>query len=58
MKGWSCVQGQGDSFMSEKEGGGEVMLFLHGTPLVMTSMCVSGYEERRSERQESRGETD
>lgn len=44
MKGWSCVQGQGGSFMSE-EGGwwwGGVMLFLHGTPLVMTSMCVSG----------------
>ncbi len=42
MKGWSCVQGQGDSFMSEEEGGGGAMLFLHGTPLVMTSMCVSG----------------
>lgn len=22
IKGWSCVQGQGDSFMSEEEGGG------------------------------------
>lgn len=42
IKGPSCVQGQDDSLMSGEESGGGVMLFLHGTPLVMTSMCVSG----------------
>lgn len=44
MKEWACAQGQGDSFMSEGEGGGVggAMLFLHGTPLVVSSMCVSG----------------
>lgn len=41
-KEWSCVKGQGDSSVSAEEVGGGVMLFLHGTPLVMTSMCVSG----------------
>lgn len=36
--------------MSEDEGGGAgggVMLFLRGATLVMTSLCVSGYERRR-----------
>lgn len=42
MKGWFFIQGQGDGFMSGEECGGGAMLFLRGTALVLTSMCVSG----------------
>ena len=42
MKGWFSVQGQGDGFMSGDECGGGAMLFLRGTALPLTSMCVSG----------------